>query len=56
MREGDIKALKLIHGNVRGGVKAGGLVRRYARFIRFMIDVKGILMSRDALSKIGCVR
>ena len=52
----DIKALKIIHGNVRGRVKAGGLVRRYCRFVIFLIYVKGIPMSRYAFYKIGYVK
>ena len=53
--KGDIKALEIIHGNFRGRVKVGGLMRRHSQFVIFLIDVKIIPIRRDAFSKIGCV-
>ena len=56
VHKGDIKPLKIIHGNARGRVKAGGLVMGLDRFVIFLIYTKGILIRRDALYKIGCMR
>ena len=52
----DIKALEIIHENVRSSVKVGEFVRRLAIFVRFLIDIKVIPMSIYVFSKMVCLR